>query len=172
MYLNVCSAWIIFQTNHPYHTVAASVYNLAVAYSKYELCELCCVYIFADTNREKSSNSPLKRTNDKTRRRLYSFRLLRQVKPHSKQHCGWLRHRCLEGCIVQVPPVVKLRHSKVVVCKPQAGLLCCCCSSLTPLLWSIAGQLHVIVCWYVTEKHVRVASYFTRNWNSQSKCFF
>ena len=34
----------------------------------------------------------------------------------TQQHCEWLRPRGLEGCIVQVPPpVVKLRHTKVVV---------------------------------------------------------
>ena len=33
----------------------------------------------------------------------------------TQQHCEWLRPRGLEGCIIQVPPVVKLRHSKVVV---------------------------------------------------------
>ena len=31
------------------------------------------------------------------------------------QHCEWLRPRGLEGCIIQVPPVLKLRHAKVVV---------------------------------------------------------
>ena len=33
----------------------------------------------------------------------------------AQQHCEWLRPRGLEGCIMQVPPVVKLRHSKMVV---------------------------------------------------------
>ena len=33
----------------------------------------------------------------------------------TKQHCEWLRPRGLEGCIIQVPPVVTRRHSKVVV---------------------------------------------------------
>ena len=33
----------------------------------------------------------------------------------TQQHCEWLRPRGLEGCIIQVPPVVKLRHAKVVV---------------------------------------------------------
>ena len=33
----------------------------------------------------------------------------------TQQHCEWLRPRGLEGCILQVPPVVKLRHAKVVV---------------------------------------------------------
>ena len=34
----------------------------------------------------------------------------------TQQHCEWLRPRGLESCILQVPPpVVKLRHSKVVV---------------------------------------------------------
>ena len=28
------------------------------------------------------------------------------------QHCEWLRPRGLEGCIIQVPPVTKLRHAK------------------------------------------------------------
>ena len=36
-------------------------------------------------------------------------------KPHSSIDCEWLRPRGLEGCILQVPPVVELRHSKVVV---------------------------------------------------------
>ena len=36
----------------------------------------------------------------------------------TQQHCEWLRPRGLEGCILQVPPpVVKLRHAKVVVSK-------------------------------------------------------
>ena len=33
----------------------------------------------------------------------------------TQQRCEWLRPRGLEGCIIQVPPVVKLRHLKVVV---------------------------------------------------------
>ena len=33
----------------------------------------------------------------------------------TQQHCEWLRPRGLEGCIIQVPPVVKRRHAKVVV---------------------------------------------------------
>ena len=33
----------------------------------------------------------------------------------TQQHCEWLRPRGLEGRIIQVPPVVKLRHAKVVV---------------------------------------------------------
>ena len=33
----------------------------------------------------------------------------------TQQHCEWLRPRGLESCIIQVPPVVKLRHAKVVV---------------------------------------------------------
>ena len=33
----------------------------------------------------------------------------------TQQHCEWLRPWGLEGCIIQVPPVVKLRHVKVVV---------------------------------------------------------
>ena len=33
----------------------------------------------------------------------------------TQQHCEWLRPRGLKGCILQVPPVVKLRHAKVVV---------------------------------------------------------
>ena len=45
----------------------------------------------------------------------------------TQQHCEWLRPRGLEGCIIQVPPVVKLRHSKVVVSRQQDGVLCCCC---------------------------------------------
>ena len=32
----------------------------------------------------------------------------------TQQHCEWLGPRGLEGCIIQVPPVVKLRHAKVV----------------------------------------------------------
>ena len=31
----------------------------------------------------------------------------------TQQHCERLRPRGLEGCIIQVPPVVKLRHAKV-----------------------------------------------------------
>ena len=75
----------------------------------------------------------------------------------TQQHCEWLRPRGLEGCTMQVPPVVNLRHAKVVVSrqcprrKPVVayirpgialfgvffsredslenigGLLCCCC---------------------------------------------
>ena len=33
----------------------------------------------------------------------------------TQQHCEWLRPRGLEGCIMQAPYVVKLRHWKVVV---------------------------------------------------------
>ena len=33
----------------------------------------------------------------------------------TQQQCEWLRPRGPEGCIIQVPPVFKLRHSKVVV---------------------------------------------------------
>ena len=33
----------------------------------------------------------------------------------TQQNCEWLRPRGLEGYIIQVPPVVKLHHSKVVV---------------------------------------------------------
>ena len=33
----------------------------------------------------------------------------------TQQHCEWLRSRGLKGCIIQVLPVVKLRHAKVVV---------------------------------------------------------
>ena len=36
--------------------------------------------------------------------------ILRQKKPHSS-----IASSCLDGCIIQVPPVVKLRHAKVVV---------------------------------------------------------
>ena len=32
----------------------------------------------------------------------------------TQQHCEWLRPRGLEGCTIQVPPVVNLRHSEVV----------------------------------------------------------
>ena len=48
----------------------------------------------------------------------------------TKQHCEWLRPRSLEDCIIQVPPVVKLRHSKVVVSrqyprkKPVVACIC------------------------------------------------
>ena len=45
----------------------------------------------------------------------------------TQQHCEWLRPRGLEGCSTQVPPVVKLRHSNVVVSRHYDGLLCCCC---------------------------------------------
>ena len=33
----------------------------------------------------------------------------------TQQHYEWLRPRGLEGCTIPVPPVVELRHSKVVV---------------------------------------------------------
>ena len=33
----------------------------------------------------------------------------------TQQHCEWLCLRGLEGCVIQVPPVVKLRHAKVGV---------------------------------------------------------
>ena len=33
----------------------------------------------------------------------------------TQQHCEWLRPWGVEGCIIQVPPAVKLRHAKVVV---------------------------------------------------------
>ena len=42
------------------------------------------------------------------------------VKAATQQHCEWLRPRRLEGCIIQVPPVVKLRHAKVVVSRQCA----------------------------------------------------
>ena len=48
----------------------------------------------------------------------------------TQQHCEWLRPRGLEGCIIQVPPVVKLRHAKVVVSrqhprkKPAVACIC------------------------------------------------
>ena len=32
--------------------------------------------------------------------------------------------------------------------------------SLTPLLWSFAGQAEAVVFWYVTEKYICVSSYF------------
>ena len=71
----------------------------------------------------------------------------------SQQHCEWLRPRGLEGCIIQVPPpVVKLRHSKVVVNRQQDGVHCCGFGPLTPLLRSFAGQVQAVVCWYVTDK--------------------
>ena len=35
----------------------------------------------------------------------------------TQQYCEWLRPRGLDGCVIQVPPVVKLSHSKVVVSK-------------------------------------------------------
>ena len=91
----------------------------------------------------------------------------------TEQHCEWLRPRGLEGCIIQVPPVVKLRYAKVRkyprkkpvmgctrprialfgvffpektlwrnVCGRRALLLLW---SLTPLLWSFAGQVQAIV---------------------------
>ena len=38
----------------------------------------------------------------------------------TQQHCEWLRPQSLEGCIIQVPPVVvKLRHAKVVASRQQ-----------------------------------------------------
>ena len=44
------------------------------------------------------------------------------------QHCEWLRPRGLEGCIIQVPPVVKLRHAKVVLGRqyPRKKLVLAC----------------------------------------------
>ena len=46
----------------------------------------------------------------------------------AQQHCEWLRPRGLEGCIVQVPPVVKLRYAKVVVSRqyPQKKPVVAC----------------------------------------------
>ena len=44
------------------------------------------------------------------------------------QHCEWLRPRGLEGCIIQVPPDVKLRHAKVVEgrqCPPKKPVVAC-----------------------------------------------
>ena len=45
----------------------------------------------------------------------------------TQHHCEWLRPRGLGGCIIQVPPVVKLRHSKVVVSRQQDDVFCCGC---------------------------------------------
>ena len=44
----------------------------------------------------------------------------------TQQHCEWMRPRGLEGCIIQVPAVVQLRHSKVVASR-QDSVLCCFC---------------------------------------------
>ena len=48
-------------------------------------------------------------------------------KSHTAAFCEWLRPQGLEVCIIPIPPVVKLRHSKVVVSRQQDGVLCCCC---------------------------------------------
>ena len=86
-----------------------------------------------------------------------------------------------------VPPAVKLRHAKFVVVSSQysrkktvSGMHSSRyrivrvwyffpredslekyrrCALL--LLWSFAGQVHAVVCWYVTDKYVCVASYLT-----------
>ena len=94
----------------------------------------------------------------------------------TQQHCKWLLPRGLQGCIIQVPPVVKLRHAKlavgkqyprekpVVACiRPRIAFVGVCFSgkysfenvcgwhallllwSLTPLLWSFAGQVKDVV---------------------------
>ena len=93
----------------------------------------------------------------------------------TQQYCEWLRPRGLEGCITQVPPVVKLRHAKVMVSRQYSrkkpAVACICprialfgvffpektltnvCGwrallllwSLTPLLWSFAGQAQAVV---------------------------
>ena len=44
----------------------------------------------------------------------------------TQQLCEWLRPRGPEGCNIPVPPVSKLRHSKVVVSQKQDGVFCCC----------------------------------------------
>ena len=46
----------------------------------------------------------------------------------TQQHCVWLRPRGLEGCIIQVPPVAKLRHAKVAVARqypPKKPVVAC-----------------------------------------------
>ena len=68
------------------------------------------------------------------------------------QHCEWLRPRGLGGCTIQIPPVVKLRHSKAVVSTQVGWRALLLLWSLTPLLWLFAGQVQAVACWYLTDK--------------------
>ena len=66
-------------------------------------------------------------------------------------HCQWLRPWGLEGCIIQVPSVVKLRLSKVAVVDSR---MACFVVAVVPVsvVWLFSGQAQAVVCWYVTNK--------------------
>ena len=80
----------------------------------------------------------------------------------TQHHCEWLRPRGLEGCIIQVHPVVKLRHGTVVVSRqyPRKKLVVACIRPRTALfrvflpekiLWrNVCGWRALLLLWSLT----------------------